>query len=86
MSSIFKKYIHAVWEPGWLSWLSIRLLVLSQVMISQLIHGAPWWGLYWVWSLRGILSLAPSLCPSLAHSHALSLARSLPPPSPQINK
>ena len=49
--------------PGWLSRLSVQLLISAQVTIPGLgdraIHGVP----LWVWSTLGILSFA--LCPSL---------------------
>ena len=46
--------------PGWLSWLSVRLLISAQVVISQFMSSSPMSGLVLtVWSLLGILS--PSL-------------------------
>ena len=46
---------------GWLSWLSVWLLISAQVMISWSWDQAPHWVLCWLWSLLGILSLSLSL-------------------------
>ena len=35
----------------WLSWLSVWLLISAQVLTSRSWVQAPWWALYWVWSL-----------------------------------
>ena len=61
--------------PGWLSLLSLRLLISAQVMISWLVGSSPTSGsVLTAWSLLGI-SLSPSLplpllflslCPSLS--------------------
>ena len=57
--------------PGWLSWLSVRLLILAQVMILQLVRSSPVLG-----SALGIPSLSLSLSLSLCHSpiHAVSVS------------
>ena len=63
--------------PGWLSWLSIRLLISAQVMISWLLRSSPVWGsALTLQSLLGILSLPLSL-PLPAHALSLSLSLSL---------
>ena len=54
--------------PGWLSWLSIQLLVLAQVMISQFMGLSPASG--------SVLTCRASLEFSLS----LSLSLSAPPP------
>ena len=47
--------------PGWLSWLSIWLLLLAQVVISLFMSSSPTSGsVLTVWSLLGILSLSLS--------------------------
>ena len=54
--------------PGWLSWLSIWLLVLAQVIISGFWDQALHWALHWVCGLLKILFLPlflPLPCPSL---------------------
>ena len=61
--------------PGWLSPLSIRLLIWAQVMIPGLGDRGPPGALCWAWSLFKILSLLLplSLVPSLKktkHTHA----------------
>ena len=43
--------------PGWLSWLSVWLLILAPVMIPGLWDWAPCWAQRWAWSLLKILSL-----------------------------
>ena len=61
--------------PVWLSQLSIRPLVLAQVMISWIVRSSPASGsVLIVWSQLGILSLPLflSLCPSPPHSLFLS--------------
>ena len=55
--------------PGWLSQLSIQLLISTWVMISGLWDWGACWAPRWVWSLLGILSL-PLPVPS---AHACSL-------------
>ena len=50
------------WAPGWLSQLSIRFLILCQVMIVGSCDPDLCWAPHWVWILLKILSL--SLCPS----------------------
>ena len=63
--------------PGWLSQLSIGLLVSAQVMISQFMSSSPTSGsTLIVQSLLGILTLSFSLCPSPALV-VLSLSLSL---------
>ena len=67
--------------PGWLSQLSIRLLISAQVMIPGLWDQSLCWALCCVWSLLRIfpmpLSLplrpSPSATLLLAHAHTLSL-------------
>ena len=68
---MFKK-MHRIGAPGWLSWFSIRLLILARVMISQFVGLSPMSGsVLSMWSLLGILCLpAP---PPLALMYALSL-------------
>ena len=57
---------------GWLSQLSIRLLLLSQIMISR-----SWdQSLHWLCAVHGVclgFSLSPFLLPSPAHTLSLSL-------------
>ena len=52
--------------PGWLNWLSIQLLISSQVMIPGSWHQTPCLALHWAWSLLKILSLSLCLSPLLA--------------------
>ena len=53
--------------PGWLSQLSLQLLILAQVMISQFMGSSPASGsVLMVWSLLGILCLSLSLSASLS--------------------
>ena len=60
-----------VTEPGWLSWLSVQLLLLAQVMISRIVGLSPVLGSQLTaWSMLGILSLLFSL----VHVRALSLS------------
>lgn len=47
--------------PGWLRQVSLRLLILAQVMISGSWDGAPHQAPRWAWSLLGILSFSLSL-------------------------
>ena len=55
--------------PRGLSWLSVQLFVLAQVMISRFMGPSPALGTaLTVWSLLGILSLSLSFCPSPALS------------------
>ena len=57
--------------PGWLSWLSVRLLISAQVVTSRFGSSTPASGsVLAAWSLFGILS--PSLCLSPARVHSLS--------------
>ena len=59
--------------PGWLSWLSVQILVSARIMISWLMSLSPASGsALTVWSLLGILSLFLSLL-SLPCSRAVSL-------------
>ena len=59
-SAIKKK---TVGTPGWLSRLSVRLLVFAQVMASQFVSLSPALGsILTAQSLLGILSLSLSLC------------------------
>ena len=63
----FTKKQQTMGVPGWLSWLSIRLLISAQVMISQFTGSGPASvSALTAWSLLGILgfSLSLSLCPS----------------------
>ena len=43
--------------PGWLSWLSVLLLILAQIMISGRCDGAPHWATSWEGNLLKIPSL-----------------------------
>ena len=52
-----------VGAPGWLSWLSVQLLVLAQVLISQLVRLSPALG-----SALTVQSLLVVLCLPLCHS------------------
>ena len=71
MSTSFKN--NHVWVPGWLSWLSGRLLTLAQVMISQFMRGSPSSGsLLSAQSLLRILSPSPSAPPLLVLHLSLS--------------
>ena len=67
---------------GWLSWLSVQLLILSQViMIPGSWDPARCWALHWAWSLLKILSVTSLSCclsPWRALSLSLSLSLSLP--------
>ena len=69
----FKKW--ATGAPGWLSQLSGQLLILAQVMISQLWVWAPRWAPYWQHGACLGFSLSPSLSALtlLIHMSALSL-------------
>ena len=49
--------------PGYLSQLSIRLLILAQVMISGSWDWAPCWALPWAWSMLEILLPSFTLSP-----------------------
>ena len=65
------KKVHGA--PGWLSWLSIRLLLSAQGMISWFMRSSPTSGsMLAAWSLLGTLSLSPS--PSHPLSHCLCLS------------
>ena len=60
--------------PGWLSLLSIQLLVLAQVMIPGVLKSNPTLGSVLSTELACnsfSLSLPPSLCPSLPLTHSL---------------
>ena len=57
--------------PGWLSRLSIRLLISAQIVILESWDQAQCWALWGPWSLLGILSLSAS--PLLTCSLSLSL-------------
>ena len=61
--------------PGWLSRLSIRFLISTQVVVSQLWDRAPNQALHWAWSLLEILSLSHSA--PLLHFFARPLSLSL---------
>ena len=61
--------------PGWLNPLSVRFLVLAQVVISRLVGPSPVLGsALMVPSLLGILSLSFSLSPPLSRL-SLSLSK-----------
>ena len=65
-----------LWAPGWLSQLSVRLLISVQVTISQFVGSSPTSGsVLTVWGLLGILSLC--LYPSPAHALSPSLSLKL---------
>ena len=56
----------ALGVPGWLSQLSIQLLIEAQVMISQFVESSPVLGSALAeWSLLGILSPSLSALPPL---------------------
>ena len=59
------------WPPGWLSWLSIPLLILTQVVIPGSWHQALGQALSCAWSL--LETLPPSISIPLPLSHSLSL-------------
>ena len=61
--------------PGWLSWLSVQLLISTQVMIPGSWDLAPGWAPSWACTLLKILS--PSLYPPPSLSFSLSLSLSL---------
>ena len=64
----------SVGAPGWLSQLSVQLLVSTQVMISWFVSSNPALGsALTVQSLLGILSLSLPLCPSPALPLCFSL-------------
>ena len=70
------KEIVIVEAPGWLSLLSVRLLVSTGVMISQFMGLSPVSGSALIaWSLLDILSL--SFCPSPACAHLFSCSLTL---------
>ena len=60
-SAMRKEDIHGA--PGWLSWLSVQLLISAQVMISQFVGSSPASGgsSLTTWSLLGIFSFSFSL-------------------------
>ena len=59
--------------PGWLSHLTVQLLILAKVMISRFGRSSPASGsALMAWSLLGILSVSLSLCPSPASFLSLS--------------
>ena len=59
--------------PGWLSRLSVQLLVLAQVMILRFVSSRPTWGCVLIaWSLLVILSPSLSAPPLLKLSLSLS--------------
>ena len=65
--------------PGWLSWLSIQLLILAQVMILWFMRlspelTGPRGSELTAWSLLGILSVPSSLFPPLL---SLSLSKEI---------
>ena len=70
-------FIKQKWKmraAGWLSRLSVRLLISAQVMISRFVASSP--------VLGSVLSVEPawdslslSLCPSLAHAVSLSFSK-----------
>ena len=62
MNTLIKKHRHGA--PGWLSRLSIQLLILAQVMISWFVSSSPTWDLAWD-SLSPCLSAPPPLSLSL---------------------
>ena len=67
-----------IWSWGWLSRWSIWLLVLAQVMMSQIVSLSPELSsVLTAWSLLGILSLPLSLCPFPARSLSLSWNESI---------
>ena len=58
--------------PGWLSWLSTRLLISAEVIISRFVRSSPERGsVLTAWSLPGILSHSLSLCSSPACTFTL---------------
>ena len=62
--------------PGWLSQLSVQLLISTQVMISQFVRSSPGSSsVLTTWSLLGILFLSFSLCPSPFCALSLSLSK-----------
>ena len=63
--------------PGWLSGLSVRLLVSAQVMISRFVSSSPLSGSVLTEELGACLGLSLSLSLSLSHSQARVRARSL---------
>ena len=65
--SVFQKY--ACGAPGWLSQLSVRLLILAQVMILRFMGSSPVLG-----SVLRVQSLEFSLCTFSALSHSFSLS------------
>jgi len=64
------KIVLAIEVPGWLSHLSVWLLISAQIMISGFWDWALRGALHWVWSPLGILSSAPPM-----HVLALSLKK-----------
>ena len=62
--------------PGWLSQLSVQLLISAQVMILCFVRSSPASGSAMsAQSLLGIHSLSLSLCPYPTHMHSLSLCQ-----------
>ena len=67
-----KKHSH-LGAPGWLSWLSVQLLVLAQVVISRFVSSSPTLGsMLTAQSLLGILSFPLSAPPLLMLMLSLS--------------
>lgn len=69
---VIKYFIHKIlhMREAWVAQsLSLRLLILAQIMISGRWDRAPHWALHLVWSLLEILSLCPFPC---SRTHVLS--------------
>ena len=60
--------------PGWLSWLSLWLLILAQVMISQSWESPALGSVLGMEPAWDSLFLSLCFCPSPAHMHALLLS------------
>ena len=68
-----RNYFKTFGVPGWLSWLSVQLLVLAQVVISWIVSSSlTSVSLLTAWSLLDILSLPFSVPLSCSLSMSLS--------------
>ena len=72
MTVIIKKHAK-IGVPGWLSQLSLQLLISAQVRISQFMGSSPALGsALMAWGLLGILFLSLSTLPLLVRALSLS--------------
>ena len=73
-STFFYLQSKASWVPGWLSLLSVWLLISAQVMISWFVGSSPVLGSVLTAQILSLLSLCPSCCSCML---SLSLSLSL---------